>query len=157
MRVILFTMLLLFTPLATAQEQWSVEMTWQDSWGITGPGIQAMSGGGLKLLKLNKRNKKTLTCDHLKLSPDDEAILQRAVSAIPEQIPEYSVLHIIGSCDDDPRVSLEISLGSGSREIVYPKTSRCRIDVGFPDWLLTLDKELWRVFDNIKNCAKKGR
>ena len=154
MKHLFYFCIILVSSNSLAESKWLIEMTWSDSWGSSGPGISAISDGGLKILEYTKDHKKKFACPQLKLLAVDAKALETRIQLIPVQIPGNSTLTINGRCDDDPQVSLIVRQSYGFKQFIYPKQTGCRVNSDFPDWLVLLDTELWSIFDKVKDCAK---
>ena len=140
------------TSFTFAGDPWSIEMNWYNAWGESGPGIYANSDSELRLSNAYNPTETEYSCAGLKLSADYADKLMKIVMSIPQEIPSDSTLILGGLCDDNNEVSLLLRRGQTYNQFIYAKDSECRDKDRTPNWLIRLDTQLWKIFDEIRIC-----
>ncbi|MCP3906469.1 MAG: hypothetical protein GY881_07980 [Gammaproteobacteria bacterium] len=152
LRIFAVTILALLAPTAFCQDKWSLETSWENDWGHTGPGIYADSTGKLRLHK-KADLKSSYFCEDLTLSAQEFIDLEKIIKNIPEEIPYFSSLAIGDTCSDEAEISLIVDIDGKWRHIKYTQPESCRWDKATPAWLTQLDSLLQVLYSRVKNCA----
>jgi len=150
-RICVLIILVLLAPSAFSQDKWSLETSWETTWGETGPGIYADSTGKLRLHKRENR-KSSYFCESEALSEQEIDALRRAIAGIPPDLPLFSNLYIADGCSDEEEMTLTVDLNGKWRLFHFTKIQECRWEEATPSWLTALDDLLRAIYSRVEGC-----